>query len=190
MERLSARLLCFASVCVAVMNVGCGDDAPPLQQGDLDGPATVATLLLDGVDRSDKRRAELFFSEGVKYREPALAKGNWGPVAKSFGASALHNPRPLTLVRYAEAEMRSYGESPPAIKDPKVVRDFLLHARAVYETTLGADDILHELTPAQRAEVDAHNECIDQYLKDGTTLTPCPPLDWLRANAATPSDPG
>ena len=111
MEKQSVRLLWFASILLLPLGCSAGDAArPALTQSDLEKPDQVAAVLNAGVGREAKAKAALFFAEGIKAREQATkGRHSWGPVAKSFGASALYYPQPLALMGDAEAVLRDIG---------------------------------------------------------------------------------
>lgn len=121
--------------------------------------------------------AETFFAEGTKAREQAnQGKRSWGPVAKSFGESALYYPRPLALMGDAEALLRDIGG---ANKPEPVKRSVLEGALNEYKSAIAADDFLKELTPKQRAELNHYRECMAGYLDAKATSVACSPVKWV-----------
>lgn len=121
--------------------------------------------------------AEAFFTEGTKAREQAnQGKRSWGPVAKSFGESALYYPRPLALMGDAEAMLRDVGG---ANKPEQVKKSVLEGALNEYKSAIAADDFLKELTSKQRAELNHYRECIAGYLDVKAASATCQPVKWV-----------
>jgi hypothetical protein len=177
MEKQSVRLLWFASILLLPIGCSAGDAVrPALTQSDLEKPDAVAAVLKAGVSKDAKAMAELFFAEGVKAHEQATkGKRSWGPVAKSFGASAIYYPRPLALMGDAEAVLRDIGGANKPEQVRKAVLEGVLNE---YRSAIAADDILKELTSEQRTELNQYHQCILQYL-GGKTPPSCPPVKWV-----------
>lgn len=183
MEKPLVRLLWFASILLIPLSCSAGDTVRPvLEQTDLEKPDAVVAVLKTGVSQDTKARAAFFFAEGVEMREQAIkGKRSWGPAAKSFGASAVYYPRPLALMGYAEAGLRdigmSYGSDKSA-ESAQVQHAVLNGTLHKYKSALAADDILKELTPEQRTELNQYHQCILQYLESKTSSS-CPPVKWV-----------
>ena len=177
MRKQSSRLLCFVSLFLVLVSCSVAeDDRPPLKQSDLTNPSAVVAILKTGQNKNAQVRAALFYKEGVKFRAKAKAgKSSWGPVAKSFGTSALYYPRPLALMGYAEASLRDIGMS----NKPRQVQHAVLNgAFNKYKSAAAADDILKELTAAQRTELNHYLQCIARNLENKPSA-PCPPVEWV-----------
>ena len=177
MEKQSVRLLCFASILLLPLGCSAGEAVrPALTQSDLEKPDRVVAVLNAGVSKEAKAKAALFFAEGVKAREQATkGQRSWGPVAKSFGASALYYPRPLALMGDAEAVLRDIGGANKPAQVKKAVLEVVFNE---YKSAIAADDILKELTSEQRTELNQYHQCVSQHL-EGKTPPSCPPLMWV-----------
>ena len=160
MEKQSVRLLCFASILLTLWSCSTEDPwRPALEQSDLTKPDAVVAVLKAGVSKTAKARAELFFAEGIEMREQATkGKRSWGPVVKSFGASAMFYPRPLALMGDAEASLRDIRPYPSA-KHLQLKHNILKGALDKYKSALAADDILQELNSVQRTELNHYLQC-------------------------------
>lgn len=178
MEKRSVQLLWFASI--FLLPIGCSAEnnaRPILKQADLERPEAVVAALKSGVSKEAKAMAETFFTEGTKAREQAnQGKRSWGPVAKSFGESALYYPRPLALMGDAEAVLRDIGG---ANKPEQVRKSVLEGALNEYKSAIAADDFLKELTSQQRNELNHYRECIARYLDVKAISAACDPIKWV-----------
>lgn len=176
MARLSVPLLFCASLLLVVMNLAAANGRTT--QIDLAIPESVAGALKSEVGDATKASAKQFFALGLKYRERAENDENWAPAAKAFGESALLYPRPLTLKEYAESTLRAKSKV-AAEKGIGEQLQLLSEMLNVYDSAIVADEILHELTSDQRAQLLHYQECSQEYLRDRKPPSQCSPLHWL-----------
>lgn len=179
MEKLSVQLLFGASlVLVLITSSTANGPNQALTQRDLRNPRTVVETLKADVSNDSKALAKQFFSLGVKYRQRAIKDGNWGPVAKAFGESAILYPRPLTLKEYAESFLRAQSRA-AASKGVEEQLEMLHQAIDLYKSTIAADDILRELSQSQRVQIDQDRFCTERFIQDRKPSSSCQPLQWL-----------
>lgn len=178
MEKLSVQLWFGVSLCIVVTACSSANcDKPVLKQDDLYNPKAITKALGSEISGGCMEMAKRFFLMGVKYQPLAVKDGNWGPVGKSFGESAIYYPRPLALKGYAEAVLYSIGAPKYNLEDK--VRT-LNDANDLYKGVLAADEILHELNSSQSDEVKQNLLCIEKFLQDRQPALSCRPLQWLR----------
>jgi len=178
MERLSARLLCGASLSLAIAGSTTGVVlAQTLSQADLRNAQAVARTLKSGIDGGTKLSAEQAFSLGEKYRNRATKDGNWGPAAKAFGDSAILYPRARALKEYAESSLRAQSKA-AAAKGREEQLALLKQTLDLYGSALAADEVLRELTREQHAELVRRRGCVETFLQEGKSPSPCQPLQW------------
>jgi hypothetical protein len=180
MRKVSVQLLCGASLALAAITTSTtnGSDQS-LSQRDLRNPKAVMEALNADINNSSKASAKQFFSLGVKYRQRAMKEGNWGPVAKAFGESAVLYPRSLTLKEYAESSLRARSRA-AARKGLEGQLEVLNETIDLYKSAIAADDVLRELSQSQRAWLDQNRICVEKFLRDRQLSSSCQPLQWLR----------
>lgn len=179
MERQLARLLFGASFFLLTVAFASGTDGKDgLTQVDLESAKAVAEALKSEISGANKLSARQFFLLGTKYQRRAVKDGNWAPAAKAFGESAILFPRPLALSQYAESSLKAASKTVLA-KGKDAQLQLLKQTIDIYDSALAADDIQHELNPAQRAQLVQDRNCSKEYLLNQKPLAHCPPLQWL-----------
>lgn len=179
MEKLSVQLLFGASLSLAVIASSTANGPKQvLTQRDLRNPKAVAETLKSEINDNSKVSAKQFFSLGVKYRQRATKDGNWGPVAKAFGESAVLYPRPLALKEYAESSLRAQSRT-AGIRGLEEQLEILRQTIDLHRSALAADSVLHELSQDKRAQLDQNRSCAERFLQERKPSSPCQPLQWL-----------
>jgi len=179
MERLSVLLLFGVSLFLTVIACASSDGSKQeLTQNDLRNQQAVTECLKSEINENRKASAKQFFLLGIKYRQRATKDGNWGPVAKAFGESAVLYPRPLALKEYAEASLKSQSKA-LLKKSLEEQMELLNQTIDLYRSVIAADSILCELSKDQRVELDQYLNCIEFYMQGGKPSIPCMPLQRL-----------
>ena len=145
-----------------------------LPQEKVSDPEFVTTWLQSNknIDQTDAKR---FFQLGMKDK----ARAAWSPAAKSFGASMLLYPGPEALHEYIEAHLRGLAmvrQREGNIQE-KLEAD-MAGALRLYRSALAADTVLRTLSAAERAEIQAHADCLQAYAASGRPDMDCQPLHW------------
>ncbi len=171
MARLSAALLLFVSLAASASRA-----EYPLDIDDARRPDVVVAWLQRNAASADRRIAKQAFDIGVQ----ANKRGNWSGAAKSFGESLIRYPAPRTLVERAKALHRSLGIVRAREKaSPNELESDLKTFAEVYETALAADDVVHELSAADRERILSDATCVRAYLGTGQAQAGCRPLRYF-----------
>jgi hypothetical protein len=173
---LPAHLLFIASVALgSSASMAASNSGRELSQADLRNAEAVVHQLKSGVDDDRKRSARTFFTLGDRYRQRALKDGNWSPVAKAYGESAVLYPRTTVLIQYAESSLKAQARS-AAARVTEGQLELLKQTVDIYDSALASEKYAPQLTPSQQKQLEQHHNCSRQYLTDRKVAETCPPL--------------
>jgi hypothetical protein len=151
---------------------------PPqlLKEQDVKDPEFVVQWLSSAESKTDQKDAKWFFSIGLKEKKSK----NWPAASKAFGESMRRYPSPQALFEYADSDLKMLGQVRAREGfPPGLVREDMVHALRLYETSLAANKVTNTLSAQEAKRIEQHASCLKNYLESSAPQSDCQPLKYF-----------